>query len=72
MQEKPIILAKSLGWNVYKNADNKYIIEVPIRDKKVLLKEESSKWLLISNEAAQIVLGPKEASEYIKEVKKRL
>lgn len=71
MKEEPIILAESLGWKVYKNADNKYIIEVPIKNKKVLLKEESNKWLLISNQKAQIILKTKEASEFMKEVKKK-
>lgn len=72
MKEKTIILAKSLKWNVYKNAYNKYIIEIPIKGKKVLLKQQLNRWLLICDEKPQIILKTKEALEFIKEVKKTL
>jgi hypothetical protein len=69
-KKKIIVLAKSLGWNVYKNLGNNYVIEVPIKDKKFLLKEERlNKWLLISNEMPQVILETEEASKLIEKIR---
>lgn len=73
MEEQAVTLAKSLGWNVYKNLGNNYIIEVPIKNKKFLLKEERfNRWLLISNEMPQMILEAEEVSKLIEEVRKKL
>ncbi len=70
MEKKIIVLAKSLGWNIYKNPGNNYIIEIPTKNKKFLLKEERfNRWLLISN---QIPLEAEEALKLIKEIRKKL
>ena len=71
-KKKIIALAKSLGWNVYKNLGNNYVIEVPVKNKKFLLKEERfNKWLLISNEMPQIILETEEASKLIEKVRNK-
>ena len=58
---------------MYKNSDNTHAIEVPMKNKELLLKEKSSnRWLLISNQMAQVILETEEASKLIKEVKKKL
>ena len=73
MEKKIITLAKSLGWNVYKNTGNNYTIEVPVKNKKFLLKEEKfNRWLLISNQMPQVILETEEASKLIKEVRKKI
>ena len=73
MEKKIIVLAKSLGWNIYKNPGNNYIIEIPTKNKKFLLKEERfNRWLLISNQMPQIVLEAEEALKLIKEIRKKL
>ena len=72
MKKKVIDLAKSLGWNVYKNSDNIYAIEIPLKNKEILLKEKRfNKWLLVSNQMPQVILETKEASQFIKEIEKR-
>ncbi len=71
-KKKIIVLAKSLGWNVYKNLGNNYVIEVPTKDKKFLLKEERlDKWLLISNEMPQVILETEEASKLIEKIRNK-
>ena len=73
MEKKIIVLAKSLGWNIYKNPCNNYIIEIRTRNKKFLLKEERfNRWLLISNQMPQIILETEEALRLIKEIRKEL
>lgn len=74
MKKKRITaLAKSLGWNVYKNSNNTYAIEIPLKNKEILLlKEESpNRWLLISNQMPQAILKTEEVSKLIKELKKK-
>ena len=62
-----------MGWNIYKNSDNNYTIEVPIENKELLLKEEkSNKWVLISNQIPQVILKAEEVAKAIKEIKKEL
>ena len=72
-KKKIIVLAKSLGWNVYKNLGNNYVIEVPAKNKTFLLKEERfNRWLLISDQMPQIILNTEEVLKLIKQVEKKL
>ena len=72
MTHKLVSTAKSLGWNVHKNPNGNHTIEIPIKNKELLLKEqEPNKWLLVSNQIPQAILKTKEASKLIKEIKKR-
>ena len=71
-KKKIIVLAKSLGWNVYKNLGNNYVIEVPAKNKKFLLKEERfNRWLLISDQMPQVILNTEEVLKLIKQVEKK-
>ena len=64
--------AVSMGWKVYKDSVGKCVIELPIKDKEVVLKkQEPNKWLLISDKIPQAVLKTKEASKLIHEIIKR-
>lgn len=72
MKKETIILAKSLKWNVQKYTYSRYIVEIPIKNKKVLLKEKSNGWLLICNQKPQIILKMKETLEFMKEMRKRV
>ena len=73
MKEQTIALAESLGWNIYKDGDDTCTIEVPGKNPKLLLKtEEFDGWLLMSNQAPQIILKPAEASKFVEEINKRL
>ena len=58
--------AMSIGWKVYKDSIGKTTIEIPIKNRKVLLKkQEPDKWLLISDKIPQVVLKTKQASIFI-------
>ena len=64
--------AVSMGWRVYKDSVGKCVIELPIKDKEVVLKkQEPNKWMLISNKIPQALLETKEASKLIQEIIKR-
>ena len=64
--------AVSMGWKVYRDSVGKCVIELPIKDKEVILKkQEPNKWLLISDKIPQAVLETKEASKLIHEIIKR-
>ena len=54
------------GWKVYEDSVGKITIEIPIKDREVLLKrQELNKWLLISDKIPQVVLKTKQASIFI-------
>ena len=73
MEEQAVTLAKSLGWNVYKNSNSNYTIEIPVRNREVLLKEEEyNTWLLICNKLPQAIIKAKEALWFIKEINEKL
>ena len=58
--------AMSMGWKVYEDSIGKITIEIPIENRKVLLKkQEPDKWLLISDKIPQVVLKTKQASIFI-------
>ena len=64
--------AVSMGWKVYRDSVGKCVIELPIKEKEVVLKkQEPNRWLLISDKIPQAVLETKEASKLIQEIVKR-
>ena len=72
MTHKLVNLAKSLGWNVYQNFNGDHTIEVPIKNKDLLLREkEPNQWLLVSNQVPQAILKTKEASKLVKKIRRR-
>ncbi len=64
--------ARAMGWRVYGDSVGQCTIELPVKNKEVLLqKQESNKWLLISERVPQAVLKTKEASKLVKELSKK-
>ena len=62
----------SMGWKVYRDSVGKCTIELPIKNKEVVLKkQEPNKWMLISDKIPQALLETKEASKLIQEIIKR-
>ncbi len=64
--------ARAMGWRVYIDPVGQCTIELPVKNREVLLqKQESNKWLLISERVPQAVLKTKEASRFVKELSKK-
>ncbi len=64
--------ARAMGWRVYRDSVGQCTIELPVKNREVLLqKQESNKWLLISERVPQAVLKTKEASRFVKELSKK-
>lgn len=61
--------AELLSCNVYKDFDNKQIIEITRSGRKFSLKEQEFKmWLLVCNERPQILLETQEAYLFLKKL----
>ena len=58
MKENLINKARSMGYQVYKNSSDQWIIKLLEEDVETLLEEEksSNKWLLVYNKVPQIWL----------------
>ncbi len=64
--------ARAMGWRVYGDPVGQCTIELPVKNREVLLqKQESNKWLLISERVPQAVLKTKEASRFVKQLSKK-
>ena len=58
--------ARSMGWKVYKDPVGKTTIELPVKNREVVLKkQEPDEWLLISDKIPQVKLKTKQASIFI-------
>ena len=58
VKEKLISRARSMGYQVYKNSSDQWVIRLQEEDTETLLEEEksSSKWLLVCDKVPQIWL----------------
>ena len=72
IKEKPVILAKLFKWETYQYCYKKYIIEIPRRGKKILVKQSynNNGWLIIFNQKQKIKLNTKDTLEFMIEIKR--